>query len=63
MVGVVAVCTLPGGQISAEGPQAHPLADGVNPITGGTGKCAGVGGEERFVVRGKKVINTFHFIE
>jgi hypothetical protein len=35
----------------------------VNPITGGTGKCAGVGGEESFVVRGKKVINTFHFIE
>jgi hypothetical protein len=35
----------------------------VNPITGGTGKYAGVGREERFVVRGKKVINTFHFIE
>jgi hypothetical protein len=24
---------------------------------------AGVGGEERFEVRGKKVINTFHIIE
>jgi hypothetical protein len=55
--------TVPGGQISAVGPEAHPLAPGVNPITGGTGKYAGVGGEERFEVRGKKVINTFHFIE
>ena len=55
--------TVPGGQISAVGPEAHPLADGVNPISGGTGKYAGVGGEERFEVRGNKVINTFHFIE
>ena len=55
--------TLPGGQISAVGPEAHPLADGVNPISGGTGKYAGVGGEERFEVRGNKVIDTFHFIE
>jgi hypothetical protein len=55
--------TVPGGQISAVGPEAHPLAPGVNPISGGTGKYAGVGGEERFEVRGNKVINTFHFIE
>jgi hypothetical protein len=59
--------TLPGGQISVEGVEAYPnlsgLAPGVNAISGGTGKYAGVGGEQRFEVRGKKVINTFHFIE
>jgi hypothetical protein len=59
--------TLPGGQISVEGVEAYPnlsgLAPGVNAITGGTGKYAGVGGEQRFEVRGKKVINTIHFIE
>jgi hypothetical protein len=36
---------------------------GVNSITGGTGKYAGVGGEQRFELRGKKVINTFRFID
>ena len=59
--------TLPGGQISVEGVEAYPnlsgFAPGVNAITGGTGKYAGVGGEQRFEVRGNKVIDTFHFIE
>jgi hypothetical protein len=59
--------TLPGGQISVQGVEAYPnlsaLAPGVNAISGGTGKYAGVGGEQRFEVRGKKVIDTFHIIE
>jgi hypothetical protein len=59
--------TLPGGQISVEGVEAYPnlsgLSPGVNAISGGTGKYAGVGGEQRFEVRGNKVIDTFHFIE
>jgi hypothetical protein len=59
--------TLPGGQITVQGVEAYPnlsaLAPGVNAISGGTGKYAGVGGEQRFEVRGKKVIDTFHFIE
>ena len=50
-----------------QGVEAYPnlseLAPGVNAISGGTGKYAGVGGEQRFEVRGKKVIDTFHFIE
>jgi hypothetical protein len=49
--------TLPGGQISVEGVEAYPnlsgLAPGVNAISGGTGKYAGVRGEQRFEVRGK----------
>jgi hypothetical protein len=59
--------TLPGGQISVQGVEAYPnlsgLAPGVNAISGGTGKYAGVGGEQRFEVRGKKVIDTFHFTD
>ena len=59
--------TLPGGEISVEGVEAYPdlsgLAPGVNAISGGTGKYAGVEGEQRFEVRGKKVIDTFHIIE
>jgi hypothetical protein len=59
--------TLPGGQISVEGVEAYPnlsgLAPGVNAISGGTGKYAGVRGEQRFKVRGNKVIDTFHFID
>jgi hypothetical protein len=59
--------TLPGGQISVQRVEAYPnlsaLAPGVNAISGGTGKYAGVGGEQRFEVRGKKVIDTFHIIE
>jgi hypothetical protein len=59
--------TLPGGQISVQGVEAYPnlsgLAPGVNAISGGTGKYAGVRGEQRFEVRGKKVIDTFRFID
>jgi hypothetical protein len=59
--------TLPGGQISVEGVEAYPnlsgLSPGVNAISGGTGKYAGVGGEQRFELRGKKVINTLRFID
>ena len=59
--------TLPGGEISVQGVNAYPklseLPPGsVNAITGGTGKYAGVQGEERFETRGNKVIITFHFI-
>src|ERR687890_2449526 len=59
--------TLPGGEISVQGREAYPnlsgLSPGVNAISGGTGKYSGVRGEQRFEVRGKKVIDTFHFIE
>jgi hypothetical protein len=59
--------TLPGGQISVQGVEAYPnlsgLAPGVNAISGGTGKYAGVGGEQRFELRGNKVIDTFRFID
>jgi hypothetical protein len=59
--------TLAGGQISVQGLEAYPnlsgLSPGVNAISGGTGKYSGVRGEQRFEVRGKKVIDTFHFIE
>ena len=59
--------TLPGGQISVQGLEAYPnlsgLSPGVNAISGGTGKYAGVGGEQSFELRGKKVIDTFHFVE
>src|SRR5215204_4109561 len=59
--------TLPGGQISVQGLEAYPnlsgLSPGVNAISGGTGKYSGVRGEQRFEVRGNKVIDTFHFIE
>jgi hypothetical protein len=59
--------TLPGGAINSQGVQAYPKlsapAPGVNAITGGTGKYAGVRGEQRFEPRGTKVINTFHFID
>jgi hypothetical protein len=59
--------TLPGGQISVEGVEAYPnlsgLAPGVNAISGGTGKYAGMRGEQRYEVRGNKVIDTFHFID
>ena len=59
--------TLPGGEISVQGVEAYPnlsgLSPGVNAISGGTGKYAGVSGEQRFELRGKKVIDTFHFID
>ena len=59
--------TLPGGQIRVKGVEAYPnlsaLAPGVNAISGGTGKYAGVRGEQRFELRGNKVIDTFRFID
>jgi hypothetical protein len=59
--------TLPGGEISVQGVNAYPKLSelppgGVNAVTGGTEKYAGVRGEERFETRGNKVVNTFHFI-
>jgi hypothetical protein len=63
-----ATLTLPGGEISAQGVQAYPkLAEltpgGVDAITGGTGKYAGVRGEVQIEPRGNKVIQTFRFID
>jgi hypothetical protein len=59
--------TLPGGEISEQGVSAFPKLSerpprGVDAISGGTGKYAGVRGEVRFETRGNKVISTFHFI-
>jgi hypothetical protein len=67
MVECTVTYTLPGGEISVQGVNALPKLSGpppkgVNAITGGTGKYAGVRGEERFETRGNKVIITFHFI-
>jgi hypothetical protein len=60
--------TLPGGEITVEGVEAFSNLSGLSPagvnsITGGTGKYAGVGGEQRYEVRGNKVINTLRFID
>jgi hypothetical protein len=59
--------TLPGGEISVQGVEAYPTlsapAAGEDAITGGTGKYAGVRGEQRFEPRRTRVINTFHFID
>jgi hypothetical protein len=60
--------TLPGGEITVEGVEAFANLSGLSPagvnaISGGTGKYAGVGGEQRFEVRGNKVINTLRFID
>jgi hypothetical protein len=61
--------TLPGGEISVQGLEAYPdelsarPAPGEDAISGGTGKYAGVRGEQRFEPRGPKVINTFHLID
>ncbi len=60
--------TLPGGEISVQGREAYPdelsarPAPGEDAITGGTGKYAGVRGEQRFEPRRTKGINTFHFV-
>ena len=56
--------TLPGGEISVQGVNAFPefperTPGGVDAISGGTGKYAGV----RFEMRSNKVISTFHFID
>jgi len=59
--------TLPGGEISVQGREAYPdelsarPTPGEDAITGGTGKYAGVRGEQRFEPRRTKGINTFHF--
>ncbi len=60
--------TLPGGEISVQGANAFPKLSeppprGVDAISGGTGKYAGVEGETRYETRGNKVIQTFRFIE
>jgi hypothetical protein len=60
--------TLPSGEISVQGLNAHPKLPelpprGVDAISGGTGKYAGVRGEQRFETRENKVISTFHFID
>ena len=60
--------TLPGGEISVQGREAYPdelsarPTPGEDAITGGTGKYAGVQGEQRFEPRPTKGINTFHFL-
>jgi len=59
--------TLPRGEISEQGVNAYRKlpglpSSGANAISGGTGKYAGVRGEERFVTRGNKVVSTFHLI-
>jgi len=68
MAEATATYTLPGGEISAQGLRAYPQlsgpsSDGVDAITGGTGKYAGVRGEVRLETRGNKVISTFHFVD
>jgi hypothetical protein len=60
--------TLPGGEITVEGVEAFSNLSGLSPagvnsITGGTGKYAGVEGEQRYEVRGNMVINTIRFID
>ena len=60
--------TLPGGDITVEGVEAFSNLSGLSPagvnaISGGTGKYAGVEGEQRYEVRGNKVINTIRFID
>jgi hypothetical protein len=68
MVEAMYTFTLPGGEISVQGVSAYPKnisevpPRGVNAITGGTGKYADVRGEQRFEVRGNRVIHTFHFV-
>jgi hypothetical protein len=68
MVEAMYTFTLPGGEISVQGVSAYPKnisevpPRGVNAITGGTGKYADVRGEQRFEVRGNRVIHTFRFI-
>jgi hypothetical protein len=60
--------TLAGGEISVQGLNAFPELpglppEGVDAISGGTGKYAGVEGELRHKTRANKVISTFHFID
>jgi len=60
--------TLPGGEINEQGVTAFPKISepaprGVNAVSGGTGKYAGVRGEVEFETRANKVLITFHFID
>ena len=68
MAEATATYTLPGGEISAQGLRSYPQpsgpsTDGVDAITGGTGKYAGVRGEVRLETRGNKRIITFRLID
>jgi hypothetical protein len=68
MAEVTATYTLQGGEISAQGLRAYPKlsgppSEGVDAISGGTGKYAGVRGEVHIETLGEKRIITFHFID
>ena len=68
MAEATATYTLPGGEISAQGLRAYPQlsgppSEGVDAISGGTGKYAGVRGEVHIKTRGNERIITFHFID
>ena len=68
MAEATATYTLPGGEISAQGLRAYPQlsgppSEGVDAISGGTGKYAGVRGEVRLETRGNKRIITFRLID
>jgi hypothetical protein len=68
MAEATATYTLPGGEISAQGLRAYPQlsgppSKGVDAISGGTGKYAGVRGEVRLETRGNKRIITFLLID
>ena len=68
MAECTATFTLAGGEIATQGVNAYPKLPalppkGVDAISGGTGKYAGMRGERRFEMRGSKVISTFRFID
>ena len=68
MAEATATYTLPGGEISAQGLRAYPQlsgppSEGVDAISGGTGKYAGVRGEVEFETHGNKVTDTLHLID
>ena len=68
MAEATATYTLPGGEVSAQGLRAYPELSGapsrgINAISGGTGKYAGLRGEVHVEARGNKRIITFHFID
>ena len=67
MTEVTATYTLPGREISAQGLRAYPElsgapSKGVDAISGGTGRYAGVRGEVHVEPRGTKVFITYHLI-
>jgi hypothetical protein len=61
--------TLPGGEITAQDVgyidklSGLPPTRGVGALTGGTGKYADVGGEQRYERRGTKIIHTLRLID